>query len=135
MLAHLTRLFPLWALTFAAVAFFWPAAFAAAKPAIVPLLGVVMFGMGVTLTPANFTEVLRRPRMIGLGVLLQYLVMPLAAWLIGTALGLSTELVAGMVLVGACPGGTASNVVCYLARGDVALSITLTTVSTVLAIF
>jgi len=133
-IARLTALFPLWALIFSFVAFAWPEAFAAAKPAIVPLLGVVMFGMGMTLTPANFTEALRRPRIIGLGVLLQYLVMPLAAWLIGTVLQLPAELVAGIVLVGACPGGTASNVVCYLARGDVALSITLTTVSTLLAI-
>jgi BASS family bile acid:Na+ symporter len=134
MIARLTALFPLWALAFSVIAFSWPEAFAAAKPAIVPLLGVVMFGMGMTLTPANFTEVLRRPRIIGLGVLLQYLVMPLAAWVIGIALELPAELIAGMVLVGACPGGTASNVVCYLARGDVALSITLTTVSTLLAI-
>jgi BASS family bile acid:Na+ symporter len=67
-------------------------------------------------------------------VTLQYGIMPLAAWLIGRATGLSPELIAGLVLVGACPGGTASNVICYLARGDVALSITLTTVSTLLAV-
>jgi len=134
MIARLTTLFPLWALLFASVAYGFPELFAPAKPAIVPLLGVVMFGMGMTLTPANFSEVLRRPRIIGLGVLLQYSVMPLAAWLIGSALALPPEVVAGLVLVGACPGGTASNVVCYLARGDVALSITLTTVSTLLAI-
>jgi BASS family bile acid:Na+ symporter len=134
MIVRLTRLFPLWALAFSFAAFARPDVFAGAKPAIVPLLGIVMFGMGITLTPANFTEALRRPRMIGLGVLLQYLVMPLAAWSIGLALELPQALIAGMVLVGACPGGTASNVVCYLARGDVALSITLTTASTLLAI-
>ncbi len=93
-----------------------------------------MFGMGITLTWQSFKQVLKRPGMIGLGVLLQYLLMPLLAWLIAQRLGLPPYLLAGMVLVGACPGGTASNVVCYLARGDVALSITLTTVSTLLAI-
>lgn len=93
-----------------------------------------MFGMGLTLTPASFGEVLRRPGVVGLGVFLQFAVMPLAAWLIGHGLGLSPALLAGLVLVGACPGGTASNVICYLARGDVALSITLTTVSTLLAV-
>ena len=104
------------------------------RPAIVPLLGVVMFGMGMTLSWQNFTEVLKRPQVIGLGVLMQYLVMPFAAWLVAVVLGLPPYIMAGLVLVGACPGGTASNVVCYLARGDVALSITLTTVSTFLAI-
>ncbi len=108
--------------------------FVGLKPAILPLLGVVMFGMGMTLTWDHFRAVLQRPAVVGLGVLLQYLVMPLAAWLIAEALGLPPALMAGLVLVGACPGGTASNVVCFLAKGDVALSITLTTVSTLLAI-
>jgi BASS family bile acid:Na+ symporter len=92
-----------------------------------------MFGMGMTLTWHSFRAVARRPADLGLGITLQYLVMPLAAWLIALAMGLSPQLAAGMVLVGASPGGTASNVVCYLARGDLALSITLTTVSTLLA--
>jgi BASS family bile acid:Na+ symporter len=130
----ITTLFPLWALAFSLLAFSQPDWFIGAKPWIVPLLGVVMFGMGMTLTWADFAAVLRRPRRIGLGVALQYLVMPLAAWAIAQALGLSPELTAGLVLVGASPGGTASNVVCFLARGDVALSITLTTASTLLAI-
>ncbi len=134
-MTHLiTRLFPLWAILFSVLAYYFADLLSSWKPAIEPLLGVVMFGMGMTLTWRNFTEVLKRPGMIGLGVLLQYLVMPLAAWLIAELLGLPPYLMAGLVLVGACPGGTASNVVCYLARGDVALSITLTTVSTLLAI-
>lgn len=131
---RITRLFPLWAVLFSALAFLLPAPFAEAKPLIVPLLGVVMFGMGMTLTPANFAAVLRRPRRVGLGLGLQYLVMPLAAWAIAVWLGLPPALLAGLVLVGASPGGTASNVICYLARGDLALSITLTTASTLLAI-
>ncbi|MEJ2592455.1 MAG: bile acid:sodium symporter family protein [Candidatus Thiodiazotropha sp.] len=134
MISRLTRLFPLWALLFSAVAYGLPGGFVVLKPAIVPLLGLVMFGMGMTLTWNHFAEVLKRPAVVGLGVFLQYLVMPLAAWLIAGMLDLPPYLTAGLVLVGACPGGTASNVVCYLARGDVALSITLTTVSTLLAI-
>ncbi len=134
MITRVTQLFPLWALALSAVAFLHPGLFVASRDAIVPLLGVVMFGMGMTLTPASFAEVLRRPAVVGLGVLLQFAVMPLAAWVIGHGLGLAPPLLAGLVLVGACPGGTASNVICYLARGDVALSITLTTVSTLLAV-
>ena len=130
----ITTLFPLWAVLFSALAYWQPELFVAARPAIVPLLGIVMFGMGMTLTWQDFAQVLRKPDRIGLGVALQYLVMPLAAWGIGLALGLSPALLAGLVLVGASPGGTASNVVCYLARGDVALSITLTTASTLLAV-
>jgi BASS family bile acid:Na+ symporter len=135
MIHRITSLFPLWAVLLSAAAFVWPHLFVGMKPAIVPLLGLVMFGMGMTLTWRNFAEVLRRPRVIGVGVVLQFLLMPLAAWSIGLLLGLPLPLLVGMVLVGACPGGTASNVICYLARGDVALSITLTTCSTLIAVF
>ena len=131
---RITALFPLWALLLSGLALWQPSLFAAAKSAIVPLLGVVMFGMGMTLTWQSFTGVLRQPGRVGLGLALQYSVMPLAAWVIASALGLPAALLAGLVLVGACPGGTASNVICYLARGDLALSITLTTLSTLLAI-
>jgi BASS family bile acid:Na+ symporter len=134
MIHRLTSLFPVWALLFSVVSFFRPELFAGAKPLIVPLLGLVMFGMGMTLTWGNFAEVLKRPESIGLGVALQYLVMPFLAWIIALALDLPPQVMAGLVLVGACPGGTASNVVCYLARGNVALSITLTTASTLAAI-
>ncbi|MDD3519211.1 MAG: bile acid:sodium symporter family protein [Chromatiales bacterium] len=134
MIARLTALFPLWALLASWLAYAAPETFAGGKAAIVPLLGLVMFGMGMTLTWGNFAEVLRRPGIIALGTLLQFLVMPAAAWLVAFALGLPPLLAAGLILVGSCPGGTASNVICYLARGDVALSITLTTVSTLLAV-
>ncbi|MCG8023415.1 MAG: bile acid:sodium symporter family protein [Candidatus Thiodiazotropha endolucinida] len=134
MINNITRLFPVWALLFSLIAYGKPDLFVDMKPAIVPLLGVVMFGMGMTLTWKNFTDILKQPVIIGFGVFMQYLVMPFAAWLIAVVLGLPPYLMAGLVLVGACPGGTASNVVCFLARGDVALSITLTTASTLLAI-
>jgi BASS family bile acid:Na+ symporter len=137
-LTRVTAAFPLWALLLALLAYFWPSAWpdmlVESKPLIVPLLGLVMFGMGMTLTWQSLAAVWRRPGLIGLGVLLQFLIMPFAAWAIARGLGLSSALTAGLVLVGASPGGTASNVVCYLARGDLALSITLTTVSTLLAV-
>ncbi len=134
MIHRITSLFPLWAVLLSIAAYLRPDLFAGMKPAIVPLLGVVMFGMGMTLTWGNFAEVLQRPKVIMVGLVLQYLLMPLTAWVVGALLGLSTPLLVGLVLVGACPGGTASNVICYLARGDVALSITLTTCATLLAV-
>jgi BASS family bile acid:Na+ symporter len=134
MSARTTLLFPLLAIACSLTAYLFPAIFIDLKPSIVYLLGMVMFGMGMTLTPAEFTEVLKRPGLIVTGLLLQYLLMPAIAWGVSTALGLSTGLVIGMVLVGASPGGTASNVICYLARGNVALSIALTTVSTLVAV-
>jgi len=108
--------------------------FAPGRPAIVPLLGLIMFGMGATLTVADFAAVVRRPARLALGALLQFGGMPALAWLVARALDLPPELATGLVLVGACPGGTASNVICFLARADVALSITLTAVSTVAAV-
>jgi BASS family bile acid:Na+ symporter len=132
--AHwLVTLFPLWAVVAAAAALIWPRHIASLSPAIVPLLGMVMFAMGATLTPADFLRVVQHPRVIAFGTAAQFGIMPLAGWAIGRALGLPPELLAGVVLVGACPGGTASEVITYLARGDVALSVTLTTVSTLLA--
>jgi BASS family bile acid:Na+ symporter len=93
-----------------------------------------MFSMGLTLKPTDFRRILGRPGVIGLGIVLQYGVMPLGALLIGHAFALPADLVAGMVLVGCSPGGTASNVMCYLAKADVALSVSLTMMSTLLAV-
>lgn len=104
-----------------------------AAPWVNPLLGVVMFTMGLTLRPADFALVVRRPLPVLVGVFAQYVVMPLVAVAVVTALGLSPALAAGVILVGCAPGGTASNVVTYLARGDVALSVTMTSISTLLA--
>jgi BASS family bile acid:Na+ symporter len=102
-------------------------------PHISLLLGVIMFGMGLTMRPVDFAIVARHPGAVVLGVLAQYTVMPLLGWGIAHALGLPPLLVVGMVLVGSSPGGTASNVIVYLARGDVALSVAMTSVSTLLA--
>jgi len=116
-----------------AVALAAPAAFTGLAPWITPLLGVIMFGMGLTLTPPDFAVIAKRPVPVVIGVVAQYAIMPLLGWLIAAALGLPPALAAGVILVGCCPGGTASNVVSYLARGDVALSVAMTTVSTLLA--
>jgi BASS family bile acid:Na+ symporter len=98
-----------------------------------PLLGLVMFGMGLTLRPVDFALVAKRPMPVLLGVAAQYVLMPLIAVLVVFVLRLPPELAAGVILVGCAPGGTASNVVSYLARGDVALSVAMTSISTLLA--
>lgn len=97
------------------------------------LLGVVMFGMGMTLTFQDFKRVLQRPWEVLLGVAAQFLIMPLAAWFLVWLFALPPELAIGVVLVGTCPGGTASNVISYLAKGDVALSVSMTMATTLLA--
>lgn len=129
-----TGLFPLWAILASALAMYVPQIFVPLKPAIAPLLGLVMFGMGVTLTGRHFLTVLQRPLVVLIGVTLQFLLMPFAGWVCAIMLDLPPQLLVGIVLVGASPGGTASNVICYLANGDVALSITLTIASTLLAL-
>lgn len=97
------------------------------------LLGIVMFGMGLTLTGKDFVFVAKRPLPVVIGVVAQFVIMPLAAVALTWALRLPPEIAAGVILVGCAPGGTSSNVVSYLSRGDVALSVTMTSVSTLLA--
>lgn len=127
--------FAFWVLLFAVLAFFLPAWFLPIAKGgwIVPLLGIVMFGMGLTLKAADFAEVVRRPLRVLLGVLAQFLVMPGLAWLLCQLLGLPAEIAVGVILVGCCPGGTASNVITWFSRGDVALSVAITSVTTLLA--
>ena len=131
---RLTHLFPVLAIVASLLAWQFPDLLTPYKSWILPLLAVVMFGMGLTLHLSDFRFVLKMPRLIIAGVTLQYTIMPLTAAALSSVMGLDPMLTAGMVLVGACPGGTASNVICYLARGNVALSITLTAVSTFLAV-
>ena len=101
--------------------------------AINPMLGVIMFGMGLTLSPHDFRIVLSRPKDILIGCLAQFTVMPLLAWGLTWIFSLPKELALGVILVGCCPGGTASNVITYLAKGDLALSVGMTATSTLLA--
>ena len=132
--SRLTQLFPFWAIIISLLAWQYPELFRSYETWIVPLLSVVMFGMGLTLHLSDFSYVLQMPRLIFAGIALQYTIMPLTAVALSDLMELDPVLTAGMILVGTCPGGTASNVICYLARGNVALSITLTAVSTFLAI-
>ena len=104
------------------------------KPAFInPLLGVIMFGMGLTLKPEDFSVVFSRPKDIIIGCLAQFTVMPLLAFALSRLFSLNEALTVGVVLVGCCPGGTASNVITYLAKGDLALSVGMTAISTLLA--
>ena len=113
-----------------------PGLFSSIKPAVVnPLLGVIMFGMGMSLRLEDFKIVFSRPKDVIIGCLAQFTIMPLLAWGLSQAFQLDEALALGVVLVGCCPGGTASNVITYLAKGDLALSVGLTGVSTLLAPF
>lgn len=121
------------ALAASAAALFEPAAFAWLRPHIPAMLGLIMFGMGATLRTRDFVRVSKRPGLLAAGAAAQYGLMPLLGWIIAAALGLPPDMAAGVVLLGACPGGTASNVIAYLARADVGLSVSLTLLSTLLA--
>ena len=113
-----------------------PGLFSSIKPAVVnPLLGVIMFGMGMSLRLEDFRIVFSRPKDVIIGCLAQFTIMPLLAWGLSQAFQLDEALALGVVLVGCCPGGTASNVITYLAKGDLALSVGMTGVSTLLAPF
>ncbi|MEW3688913.1 UNVERIFIED_CONTAM: bile acid:sodium symporter family protein [Pseudomonas aeruginosa] len=125
--------FPFWVLLFAILAFFRPAWFLPLTAAIAPLLGLVMFGMGLTLKGEDFREVAQHPIRVLIGVLAQFVIMPGLAWLLCRLLQLPAEIAVGVILVGCCPGGTASNVMTWLSRGDVALSVAITSVTTLLA--
>lgn len=135
MINKLTALFPLWAIGLSIVAYIFPDHFTQLKPAIVPLLALIMFCMGMTLTWRHFKEAAKQPVIIGIAVCIQFIFMPFFAWIISLAFQLDEAQMIGMVLVGSSAGGTASNVICYLARGNVALSILMTMVSTLCAVF
>ncbi|MBY8071323.1 bile acid:sodium symporter family protein [Vibrio fluvialis] len=134
MLRTITQLFPLWAVLFSLCAYFFPSVFVDLKSQIVPLLTIIMLAMGLTLKPKDFLNVVTNKKAIGIGLILQFSVMPLAALLVSLLLGFDPMLTIGMVLVGSVAGGTSSNVMCYLAKGDVALSITMTSISTLLGV-
>ena len=97
------------------------------------LLGIVMFGMGLTLKMSDFKVVFSRPKDIIIGFIAQFTLMPLIAFVLTKAFGLPTEIAVGVILVGTCPGGTSSNVMTYLSKGDVPLSVGMTAVSTLFA--
>lgn len=117
----------------AVLAYVLPDSFLFLAQYITILLGIVMFGMGLTLKPVDFKLILSNPFSVIIGVASQFIIMPLAAFIIAYLLKLPPELAAGLVLLGSVPGGTASNVMVYLARGNLPLSITMTSFSTLLA--
>lgn len=132
---YAVTIFPLLIVAAGILGFILPGAFSGLSGWVNPLLGFIMFGMGLTLTWPDFGMVARRPVPVVIGVVAQFVIMPLLGFAISWALQLPSELAIGVILVGCCPGGTASNVVSYLARGDVALSVAMTTISTLIAPF
>lgn len=118
---------------FSAAAFIRPSGFAWATDYTAWFLGAAMFGMGLTIKAEDFRAVFAQPKDMILGCIAQYTIMPLAAWGIAAAFHLPADLAVGVILVGCCPGGTASNVITYIAGGDVTLSVGMTIVSTFLA--
>ena len=128
-----SKYFIVWVIALAVIAYYAPSGFTWIAPYISLLLGIIMFGMGLTLKAKDFAIVFKKPIPVIIGILAQYIIMPVVAFALAKLLNLSPELAAGLVLVGACPGGTASNVMVYLAKGDVPLSVAMTSCSTLLA--
>ena len=131
--AFVGKTFALWVILFAVLGFVLPDTFKQLTPYIVTLLGIIMFGMGLTLSLDDFKEVARRPVDVGIGVAAQFLIMPIIAVILTMIIPMSPEVAAGVILVGCCPGGTSSNVMTYLSKGDVALSVACTSVTTLAA--
>ncbi|MCO6428608.1 bile acid:sodium symporter family protein [Nitrosomonas communis] len=136
MLQQLTLLFPLWAIVASAMALCWPHWFAPLNQGsiMVSMLAFIMLCMGLTLTFDDFRRIMRIPKAVVIGFVAQYSIMPLLAWGIASALNLPPHFAIGLILVGCCPGGTASNLVTYIAKADVALSVLMTVCSTLAAV-
>jgi BASS family bile acid:Na+ symporter len=130
--------FTAWVFAFVAASMFYPQAFMTwagwdLKVLIVPLIQIIMFGMGTTLSVADFARVFKMPWPVFVGMVLQFSIMPLVGFTVASTFGFRPEIAAGIVLIGSCPGGVASNLMTYLANGDVALSVTMTSCSTLLS--
>ncbi len=129
----LTKNISLIIIAFSVLAFIRPAFFAWAVRYTAVFLGTAMFGMGLTISADDFRVVFSHPKEVIAGVIAQYTVMPLTAWVLCTAMHLPSDIALGVILVGCCPGGTASNVITYIAKGDVPLSVGMTIVSTLIS--
>ncbi|AIF44270.1 bile acid:sodium symporter family protein [Virgibacillus sp. SK37] len=125
--------FAIWVILFGVLAFIFPTGFTWIAPHIALLLGVIMFGMGLTLSLQDFKGVIQAPKAVLVAVAAQYTIMPLLAYGLANLFQLPPEIAVGVILVGCCPGGTASNVMTFLAKGNTALSVSVTAVSTLLA--
>ena len=117
-------------IAFSCLAFFWRDGFAWMTNYTSVFLGVIMFGMGLTIRLEDFRAIFSRPKEVIIGAVAQYTIMPVVAWVLCKVMNLPADLALGVILVGCCPGGTASNVITYIAGGDVALSVGMTIVST-----
>lgn len=131
--SFLTKYIGIIIICFSVLAFFWRDGFAWTVDYTSVFLGIAMFGMGLTIKMGDFQVVFSHPREVIIGCVAQYTVMPLVAWILAVVFHLPEDLVIGVILVGCCPGGTASNVITYIAGGDVALSVGMTIVSTLAA--
>lgn len=127
------KTFALWVVIFAFLALCFPSAFVWMKAYIPWVLGIIMLGMGMTMTLDDFKGVLQNPKAVVIGVIAQFVIMPGLAYLLCQLFQLPAEIAVGVILVGCCPGGTASNVIAYMAKANTALSVACTTVSTFLA--
>lgn len=130
--------FTIWVLVFVVIALAYPKAFGTwaridLKILIVPLIQIIMFGMGTTLSVNDFKRVATMPLPVFIGIFLQFLIMPLTGLLLATVGGFEPEVAAGIILIGSCPGGVASNLMAYLGGGNVALSVTMTSCSTLVS--
>src|SRR5919109_1070669 len=127
--------FPVWALIASVLSLFLPGFFTWFSGNLIAYgLGLIMLCMGVTLQLDDFRRVARHPKLVFIGVALQFGVMPFMGWSVAYAMGLPTPLAVGLILVSCCPGGVASNVISFLAMADVPLSVSMTAVSTLLAV-
>ena len=133
--AFIQKTFALWVVLFAGMALLIPEAFVWLKTYITWMLGIIMFGMGMTMTIDDFKGVIHSPKAVVVGVIAQFMVMPGIAYALCQLFQLPAEIAIGVILVGCCPGGTASNVITYMAKGNSALSVACTSVSTILAPF
>lgn len=127
------KTFALWVILFSAIALMLPELFVWLRAYIPWMLGLIMLGMGMTMTVGDFKSVLQSPKAVAIGVVAQFMVMPGLAFLLCQLFQLPAEIAIGVILVGCCPGGTASNVITYMAKGNTALSVACTSVSTLLA--
>ena len=132
-IAFMAKYVPLWVIISAGIAYMWPHLFRDYKVVISPCLSLIMLGMGLSMTPQDFKLIILRPKDVIIGILTVYICMPLVGIGLGKVLGLSPMLAVGLILLGCSPTGTTSNVMTFLAKGDKALSVTISSISTMLA--
>ncbi len=131
--AFVGKTFAVWVIIFAIMAYHWPDLFEVFAPYVSLFLGIVMFGMGLTLRASDFSEIFERPFDVVVGILGQFVIMPTLAYGLCNLLNLPDEIAVGVILVGCCPGGMASNVMSYMSKGDLPLSVTISACTSVLA--